>query len=538
MKLRHLLRPALALSWCAGLLAPTAHAAIPSKAEDWYTPESYKYERASAVWIQKGTEYGVSISINQNGEELYTWINEPNDKGLKNALETALFAKLSSLQNHEEIETIGKNLQSVLGASEITMNKTDPNGGTHTVKYQVANGSILNSLSQNGGIQLTDPSSSHNIADNITLQWNLNNTMSLRNWQTNPSSTLVLANVGGILSYLPYIMEDCSCTQKWETVAKWVGSTAQNEATTLTLPKSSLADYLKKEHGMVFFQNKSNTSGFIYNAYFEQENDNDNTIYANFLAPYNWVDDKTLTTSNGVYSLKVSPDCDISLTQALTDPSSVTTHSFLALEESGDLHYVPIGKGITGGVQPDGVSIVSNETGLAIAGYANASTDTVLTRSAEGVEWKKAAAEADGTTITTTDDNKLTLTGFAAAANGSQAVKGADGAFAWSELVSITNTYTLLAGAGINITKNNDSGVVTISAQSLTTSAEPSTLNLDFNFAQVSFVTDVQYDTSTHQLQIKKATALVPVKNLTETDWLTVFTAVSHKSEHESEATE
>lgn len=538
MKLHSFLRLQLALTLFAAAFAPTAQADTPSKAEDWYTPNNFKTKTMEASYTGGKKTYTFKMGF-FGDEEVFDsgWVGEiPNDD-IATAIETAVQAQFTAARNEEKIEALGENLQSVLGSSEITMNKTDPNGVTRSVKYQVANGSILNSIAQNGGIQLTDPTSSHNIADNITLQWNSNNTMSLRNWQTNPSSTLVLANVGGFLSYLPYIMGDCSCTQKWETVAKWVGSTAQNEATSLALPKSSLADYLKKEHGMVFFQNKSNPSGFIYNAYFEQE-DNNNAIYANFLAPYNWVDDKTLTTSNGVYSLKVSPDCNISLTQALTDPSSVTAHSFLALEESGDLHYVPIGKGITGGAKPDGVSIITNETGLAIAGYANASTDTVLTRSTEGVVWKKAAAEADGTTITTTEDNKLTLTGFSSAANGSQAVKGADGALAWSELVSITNTYTLLAGAGINITKNNDSGVVTISAQSLTTSAEPSTLNLDFNFTQVSFVTDVQYDTSTHQLQVKKATALVPVKDLTETDWQTVFTAVSHKSEHESETTE
>lgn len=299
--------------------------------------------------------------------------------------------------------------------------------------------------------------------------------ISLKGWNNVYSSVanpLYLANVGGSLAYLPIALPEDTCTQKWDTVANWVGSTAKNEAKTLTLPQESLAEYLKKEHGMVYSTSENADLHF---------DSSSSGIEASFNAPNNWADDSTIEVNeSGKYAIKVGDSCESTLSSLLSDPSSGTAHSFLALEASGDLHYVPLGAGITGGVQPDGVSIVSNETGLAIAGYANASTDTVLTRSTEGlewknlttpdpitvdgvsivsnetglaiagyanastdtvltrsssgVEWKSVTAEGDGTTITTTSsttDPKLTIVGFENANTNTVLMKSASGTLEW-----------------------------------------------------------------------------------------------------------
>ncbi len=299
--------------------------------------------------------------------------------------------------------------------------------------------------------------------------------VSLKGWNNVYSSAanpLFLANAGGALAYLPIAFPEDNCTQKWDTVAKWVGSTAKNEAKSLTLPQESLAEYLKKEHGMVYATSENADLHFDTSS---------SGIEASFNAPNNWADDSTIKVNEkGKYALKVADSCKVNLSSLLQNPSSGTQHSFLALEASGALHYVPLGEGIKGGVQPDGVSIVSNETGLAIAGYANASTDSVLTRSTEGlewknlttpepitvdgvsivsnetglaiagyanasadtvltrsssgVEWKSVTAEGDGTTITTTSsttDPKLTIVGFENANTNTVLMKSAAGTLEW-----------------------------------------------------------------------------------------------------------
>lgn len=648
------LRLQLALTLFAAAFAPTAHADTPSKAEDWYTPKNgFETKTMEASYTGGKTTYTFEMGFfGDEGTFDFGWVDKIPNNDIATAIETAVQAQFTAARNEEKIEALGENLQSVLGASEITMNKTDPNGVTHSVKYQVANGSILNSIAQNGGLQLTDPTSSHNIADEKSLHWKTDNTMELNGWSTatrsmntkglmsddyknylvpvnnagqltyiplgganqncftyysggfnlagwysatstfkadssiaqalsadteeksplanyqvlvrdigdgqgNPTlkyaeigtlsditsanpdlATIVTnaalgaavdgalslrgwtqaldnalpykysegatlnwlspptkegkayylgtdsaakfgyheliassnatkvagdnaavtvtdiatdstgtqvvslkgwnnayssaanplypANVGGSLAYLPIALPEDTCTQKWDTVANWVGSTAKNEAKTLTLPQESLAEYLKKEHGMVYSTSEN------ADLHFDTASSG---IEASFNAPNNWADDSTIEVNeSGKYALKVGDSCESTLSSLLSDPSSGTVHSFLALEESGDLHYVPLGAGITGGVQPDGVSIVSNETGLAIAGYANASTDTVLTRSANGVEWKSVTAECDGTTITTTSsttDPKLTIVGFENANTNTVLMKSASGTLEW-----------------------------------------------------------------------------------------------------------
>ena len=654
MKLHSFLRLQLALTLFAAAFAPTAQADTPSKAEDWYTPKNgFETKTMEASYTGGKTTYTFEMGFfGDEGTFDFGWVDKIPNNDIATAIETAVQAQFTAARNEEKIEALGENLQSVLGSSEITMNKTDPNGVTHSVKYQVANGSILNSIAQNGGLQLTDPTSSHNIADEKSLHWKTDNTMELSGWSTATHSTntkglmsddyknylvpvnnagqltyiplgganqncftyysggfnlagwysatstfkadssiaqalsadteeksplanyqvlvrdigdgqgnptlkyaeigtlsditsanpdlativtnaalgaavdgalslrgwtqaldnalpykysegeplkwlspptkegkayylgtdsaakfgyheliassnatkvagdnaavtvtdittdstgtqvvslkgwnnvyssaanpLYLANVGGSLAYLPIALPEDTCTQKWDTVAKWVGSTAKNEAENLTLPQESLAEYLKKEHGMVYSTSEN------ADLHFDKSSSG---IEASFNAPNNWADDSTIEVNeSGKYALKVGDSCESTLSSLLSDPSSGTVHSFLALEESGDLHYVPLGAGITGGVQPDGVSIVSNETGLAIAGYANASTDTVLTRSANGVEWKSVTAEGDGTTITTTSsttDPKLTIVGFENANTNTVLMKSASGTLEW-----------------------------------------------------------------------------------------------------------
>lgn len=639
----------LALSWGAGLLCPALAEEDKDTSYLWYTPANgFKTDFTYAKYTIRNQDFLYYYGFDENDNFINGWDESgaPN-KDTAIAIETAVQAKYTAARNEEKIEALGKNLDDVLGAAEIEIIKTDPNKGQHSVKYQIAGGSILNSLATEGGLKITDPVSK-NIADEKSLHWKIDNTMELKGWATattdkkkegllkndykdclvpvyasgalsyvpiggidigsldytsegklelygwrsasnndvasladtltdkteksgdntkyqvvvrklgtgnnnyigyadvgslqsadvNPdTATLVtnaldgssldgklglrgwskaadnaipyksqenntlnwlspptttdkafylgtdkdakfgyheliassnttkvagdkatittttdtttgtttigllgwetaygtesfplfLANVGGALAYLPIVFPEDTCTQKWESVAAWVGSTAKNEEKTLTLPKESLAEYLKKEHGMVY------STTVDADLHFDGSTGD---IEASFNAPQNWADDSTIKVNeNGKYALKTDDPCDTTLTKILDDPSTSTAHSFLALETtSGNLHYVPVGAGLKGGIQPDGVSIVSNETGLAIAGYANASANTVLTRSSSGVEWKSVTADGDGVTITKTADTtapKLTIVGFENANTNTVLMKSAAGTLEW-----------------------------------------------------------------------------------------------------------
>ena len=75
--------------------------------------------------------------------------------------------------------------------------------------------------------------------------------------------------------------------------------------------------------------------------------------------------------------------------------------------------------------------------------------------------------------------------------------------------------------------------MITISAQQLETSPSSSA---DGETVSLSVVTAVRYDEQTHKFQAKTRSLTFKGSVGTESDWTDVFEAVSHRSEHTTEA--
>lgn len=359
------------------------------------------------------------------------------------------------------------------------------------------------------------------------LGWN-------KTWSGDP---LFVVNAGGSVGYIPLPaltnLAACACTQKWENAVAWIGGDAAlDEDGGLTLPDDSLDGYLYGTLGYIY----STTAD---NLHFDNDGD---TIQASFTAPENWADgDSVELTEDGTYQIKGFADasaCAASMSAMLSNPSGsdATTHLLLAKKtDSGELHYVSIGDGIQSGAAVDDTTITTNtahgattQGEASIYGWANAANDTYLSKNEGGnLEWRKVDVMpgVDDTTIATNISNQLVIKGFDTAANNSIPWKDENGDFVWGGASSVTNR--ILAGSGINIT-DNGGGAITISAQAMSSSGSGSG-----TAHQLTVVTDVRYDETSHKFQKKTVTLTFTGTLGTESGWTDVFTAVSHQSEHE-----
>ena len=157
-------------------------------------------------------------------------------------------------------------------------------------------------------------------------------TLGLKGWNYSyGGDPLFLANVGGALSYVPMATASngvpCGCTNRWEALCEWVGDGARLEGDgALTLPKG---------------------------------------------APDGWCDGKSVEVAAGgklqVGGWASAAPCSASVSAMLEDPagSDATTHLFLARKtDTGKLHYVPLGVGVSGGCAA--IEVVGTNGGSAV----------------------------------------------------------------------------------------------------------------------------------------------------------------------------
>ena len=313
-----------------------------------------------------------------------------------------------------------------------------------------------------------------------------------------------LVNMGGALGYIPFTsvtnMASCACTNKWRNLLGWFGDGEVNEDDGITFSDSNLDQYLYGTLGYIY----STTAD---NLHFDNDGEG---IEASFTAPVNWADGSSVeTTDDGQYQIKgfdAASACEASVSDMLSDPtgSDATTHLLLAKKtDSGELHYVSLGNGIAPGGSPVDCTTVTTNTSegaltqgeVSIRGWSQAENDTYFSKNASGqVEWRKVASmpPVDGTSIVT-NGGTMAINGFAAAAAGSVPWKNTGGQLAWKEEVA--------------------------------------------ELQSITFVTDVTWDESNHQLKVTKITLPVMVqKNFATTPVQSVvLTATSHADEHSGE---
>lgn len=353
-----------------------------------------------------------------------------------------------------------------------------------------------------------------------------------RSWGGDP---LFVVNAGGAVGYIPLPaltnLAACACTNKWNAMLDWIADGELNGEDGITFTDSTLDQYLYGTLGYVY----STTAD---NLHFDNDGEN---VQASFTAPENWADGDSVELADGAYQVAGWADasaCSASMSAMLSQPtgSDATTHLLLAKKtDTGELHYVPIGSGVTGGAAVDDTTITTNtahgattQGEASIYGWANAANDTYLSKNEGGnLEWRKVDVMpgVDDTTIATNISNQLVIKGFATAANNSIPWKDENGDFVWGGASSVTNR--ILAGSGINIT-DNGGGAITISAQAMSSSGSGSG-----TAHQLTVVTDVRYDETSHKFQKKTVTLTFTGTLGTESGWTDVFTAVSHQSEHE-----
>ena len=358
------------------------------------------------------------------------------------------------------------------------------------------------------------------------------------NYTYSGQDPLFMVNRGGALDYMPLPaitnLAACACTNKWQSLLGWVEDGELSEDG-IKFEYPTLDEYLYNGLGYIYSTTPDNL-------HFNNDGD---TIKASFTAPENWVDGLSLNlTEDGKYQIKdfaTAGACSATVSKMLSEPkgSDATTHLLLAKKtDDGSLHYVSFGDGVAGGGEhADGVTIVTNtaagavEQGLlSLYGFASAKDGKVLTKKDGKVAWEDGGIPADEITLAATEDKdgnkKLGIKGFEAAAKNSIPWKNEEGEFVWGGASTVTNR--ILAGAGINIT-DNGGGAITISAQKLDEDNGVSGTQL------LSVIVDIRYDEETHKFQCKRKSIKFSgtIMESESDEWEDVFTAISHKSEHE-----
>ncbi len=363
----------------------------------------------------------------------------------------------------------------------------------------------------------------------------------LRGWDYSygGDAPLFLANVGGSLSYLPVDggtnAPSCACSNRWEDALAWLGDGEDDGAGGLSFSEDSLSAWLK-------------SLGFVHaspagdGAEYGFDLDAAGGVSAPFDAPANWADGASVEVSDGgAFALKgfsSAAACSASVSAMLKDPSGAdaATHLLLAKKtDTGALHYVPIGGGVSGGGLPaDGASVTTNAADgaasqgvLSLRGWSGAAEGTMAVRAGGTLAWvpTNSVPPADGASVAMTEDGAFSVKGFADAGNDTIPRKDAEGNLVWGGFSAATNV--ILAGAGINVT-DNGGGAVTISAQPLESSSSEASQS-------VEVVTDVRYDAASHKFQKKTRTLTFRGTMADESEWEDVFTATSHKAEHGQE---
>lgn len=365
--------------------------------------------------------------------------------------------------------------------------------------------------------------------------------LGLRGWNYSYSGDpLFIVNQGGVVDYIPLPaitnLAACACTNKWKALLGWIEDGELNAEDGISFTDSNLNQYLYGKLGYVYSTTPDNL-------HFDNDGEN---IQASFTAPENWADGASMNlTDGGAYQMAGfanASGCAASVSDMLSDPtgSDAATHLILAKKtDTGELHYVPMGSGVTGGGEhADGVTITTNATQgaatqglMSLYGWQSAADGKVPMKKNNALSWEDAGTPPDDVTLAVVTEGsgaqqtkKLTIKGFDAAVNNSLPLKDKDGNFVWAEGFGTTNT--ILAGAGINIT-DNGGGAITISAQGLEDGQS------DDATVALTVVTDIRYDASSHKLQVKR-------RNITFRGsagepgeaWEDVFEATSHKQEH------
>ncbi|MBQ8125248.1 MAG: hypothetical protein IJ173_05085 [Kiritimatiellae bacterium] len=369
--------------------------------------------------------------------------------------------------------------------------------------------------------------------------------LGLRGWNYGwAGDPLFLVNQGGVMGYIPLPaitnLAACACTNKWNALLGWIQDGELNGEDGIAFSDSNLDQYLYGTLGYIY----STTAD---NLYFDNDGEQ---IQASFTAPENWADGNSVElTESGQYQIKGFADagaCGASVSAMLSDPtgSDATTHLMLAKKtDTGELHYVPMGRGVAGGGEhADGVTITTNDTQgaatqglMSLYGWSSAQDGKVPMKKNNALVWEDAGTPPDDVTLAVTTEGsgaqqtkKLSIKGFSAAKNNSIPWKNDEGEFVWGGSSTVTNR--ILAGAGINIT-DNGGGAVTISAQSFDSGGSGGQTIV------LSVITDIRYNEETHKFQCKRRTITFKgsVSDAPQEgeEWEDVFEAVSHKSEHE-----
>ena len=194
----------------AAFLALGVYGAVPTTAEDWYTPSGgfSRQSGSGTVWYldDEGNEQSVSVSVDDQGK-VTGGMGLIADTTLKTSYEALVKACANEAWNalqDEAIETIGKNLHNLGLADGIDIVGTDPNGNEYRYTMRFTPGSgIRDSLGDGSRLELTDPTAKWNMVDEKTLHWRTNNKMELMGADTATSSTDEWWNDYGF--FVPYL---------------------------------------------------------------------------------------------------------------------------------------------------------------------------------------------------------------------------------------------------------------------------------------------------------------------------------------------
>jgi hypothetical protein len=519
----------------------------------WYTPSKEDYapprnlKGLMSVTDAKGKiqEVNYDIIIDENGQVVTSTLKDALGDlklSVQSAIDLITAAILDVSQNALDINllfsqftALGKNLTKVFQVDGMKINV-----GGKTYSLKISQGALKDAISTGTSVDYIDQDGLFFVADDKTLATTTINGSRVIRWKNTPTKepSVAFASTNGEIMWIPLkdfpvdvaFDETSISTNKDEKlqIKGWHEQSACGaKLTDMLTNKDSL------DRGTHTILTRVQVDG--------KEEPELHYLPIGDILPTNvatqvQTDEKSINKEDGALEIKgwnangeAPKEINRTTLGTMLSTNTLSRIHLLARDSSGNTSYVDPGKIKT--LEVDKKSIEENDGIISLPGVGDARDGQVLTKNGDTVAWKNATAEGDLVSITTNAQNKLSVYGFDAAESNALPYKTNQGKVEWMHGTGLIHlngadapsAINLEAGYGMKVEKTD--GTILLSS----TLNTPDTAGA---FSQITFISNIWYDPTSHQLKVTKTTVSARILNDATSVTETVFTATPHSEEH------
>jgi hypothetical protein len=519
----------------------------------WYTPSKEDYapprnlKGLMSVTDAKGKiqEVNYDIIIDENGQVVTSTLKDALGDlklSVQSAIDLITAAILDVSQNALDINllfsqftALGKNLTKVFQVDGMKINV-----GGKTYSLKISQGALKDAISTGTSVDYIDQDGLFFVADDKTLATTTINGSRVIRWKNTPTKepSVAFASTNGEIMWIP--LKDFSVEVAFDETSI---STNKDEKLQIkgwheqSACGAKLTDMLTNKDSL-----DRGTHTILTRVQVDGKEEPElhylpiGDILPTNVATQVQTDEKSINKEDGALEIKgwnangeAPKEINGTTLGTMLSSNTLSRIHLLARDSSGNTSYVDPGKIKT--LEVDKKSIEENDGIISLPGVGDARDGQVLTKNGDTVAWKNATAEGDLVSITTNAQNKLSVYGFDAAESNALPYKTNQGKVEWMHGTGLIHlngadapsAINLEAGYGMKVEKTD--GTILLSS----TLNTPDTAGA---FSQITFISNIWYDPTSHQLKVTKTTVSARILNDATSVTETVFTATPHSEEH------